>query len=94
MQAEKPDVMNKFEKLLLKILWGQNDANIDFLELKGLLFKLGFKERIKGSHHIYSKDNIEEIINIQPIGKLAKPYQVKQIRQIIVKYSLGGIYGK
>ena len=85
--------MNKFEKLLLKILWGQNDTGIDFLELKNLLTKLGFQERIKGSHHIYTKPNIEEIINIQPIGKLAKPYQVKQIRQIIIKHSLGGIYG-
>jgi len=84
--------MSKFEKLLFKVLYGQSDNNIDFEEIRGLLAKLGFRERIKGSHHIYTQKNIEEIINIQPVGKLAKPYQVKQIRNIILKYSLGNIY--
>ena len=84
--------MSKIEKFLLKILCGQNDNNIDFLELKNLLCNLGFEERIKGSHHIYTKNDIEEIINLQPVGKLAKPYQVRQIRNIVLKYSLGKIY--
>ncbi len=54
-----------------------------------LILLLGFKERIKGDHHIYSKTGIAEIINIQPLndGK-AKPYQVKQIRNLIHKYKL------
>ena len=54
-----------------------------------LILSLGFKERIKGDHHIYSKTGIAEIINIQPLndGK-AKPYQVKQIRNLIHKYKL------
>lgn len=44
----------------------------------------------KGSHHIYYREDIPEIVNIQPNGSKAKPYQVKQVRQIIVKYKLGG----
>ena len=50
---------------------------------------LGFKERIKGAHHIFTKDGVAEIINIQPLkdGK-AKAYQVKQIRGIIIRYEL------
>ena len=84
--------MGKFEKLLLKILSGTSDANFDFDDLRNLLLKLGFTERTSsGSHRIFYKDGIEEIINIQPNGKQAKPYQVKQVRIIILKYKLATI---
>jgi len=52
--------------------------------------RLGFQERIKGSHHIFWKEGVAEIINLQPAGSKAKPYQVKQVRTIILKYKLGG----
>ena len=81
--------MGKYEKLLQKILLGTSDNNIKFSELCQLLKKLGFIERIKGDHYIFTKDNIEEIINIQPKSNKAKGYQVKQIRNLIVKYRLG-----
>jgi len=51
---------------------------------------LGFQERIKGSHHIFFKEGIKEILNIQPRETKAKPYQVKQVRNIILKYRLRG----
>ncbi len=86
--------MGKYRKLILTLLTGQSDKNIKFQDLCNLLKKLGFEERIKGSHHIFFKDGIDEIINIQPLndGK-AKPYQVKQIRNLILKYKLhyGGL---
>ena len=44
--------------------------------------------RIKGSHHIFTRDDIEEILNLQPLGSLAKPYQVKQVRKVLVRYKL------
>jgi predicted RNA binding protein YcfA (HicA-like mRNA interferase family) len=82
--------MTKFDKLLNKILRGTSDNNISFQELCRLLVRLGFDERTRGSHHIFSKNKIEEILNLQPrSGGKAKPYQVKQVRQIIVKYKLG-----
>jgi len=84
--------MSKFEKILFKILYGQNDSNIVFSDIQSVLIKLGFEERIKGSHHIFTKNNVEEIINLQPIGKLAKSYQVRQVRNIILKYQLGEFY--
>jgi hypothetical protein len=80
--------MSKFEKLLQKILSGSSDRNISFNELRKLLLDLDFIERIKGSHHIYFKEGIEEIINLQPVGDKAKSYQVKQVRDIIIKYKL------
>ncbi len=56
--------MGKFEKLLVKLLRGTADANFSFDELRQLLLKLGFDERIRASHHIYSKTGIDEIINL------------------------------
>ena len=80
--------MSKHKKLLIKILSGTSDRNIDFEELRNLLIRLGFEERIKGSHHILTEEGIEEILNIQSKSGKAKPYQVKQVRNIIVKYQL------
>ena len=81
--------MGKYSDLLLRILAGQSDANISFPEIRNLLMWLGFQERIKGDHHIFTKSGVEEILNLQPQGSKAKPYQVKQVRNIIVKYRLG-----
>ncbi len=80
--------MGKYEKLLIKILRGTSDKNIDFKQLLSLLNHLGFEERIKGSHHILTRDGIDEILNLQNKSGKAKPYQVKQVRIIIVKYQI------
>ena len=81
--------MGKYSKLREKILAGSADSNIGFAELCQLLGRLGFEKRVKGDHHMFSKDDVAEIINLQHIGKKAKPYQVKQVRGILVKYRLG-----
>jgi predicted RNA binding protein YcfA (HicA-like mRNA interferase family) len=77
------------KKTLEKILRGTSDANIFFDDLRCVLQGLGFNERIRGSHHIFSRDSVEEILNLQPKGDKAKPYQVKQVRHVILKYRLG-----
>ncbi|RCX12326.1 HicA-like toxin of HicAB toxin-antitoxin system [Anaerobacterium chartisolvens] len=82
--------MGQFEKILIKILCGTKDNYIDFNDLCKVLKSFEFKVRTKGSHHIFYKDGIAEIINIQPDGSRAKPYQVKQVRHIILKYKMGG----
>ena len=82
--------MSKYGKLLARILRGTSDANIPFDELRGLLQEIGFDERIRGSHHIFTKEGVEEILNLQPKGANAKPYQVKQVRNVILHYKLGG----
>lgn len=81
--------MGKHEKLLIQILRGTSDANIPFNGLCSLLKHLGFDERIRGSHHIFTKDGVDEIVNLQPKDGKTKPYQVKQIRNVILKYKLG-----
>jgi hypothetical protein len=82
--------MNKHEKLLMRIVRGDSDANIPFAGLCGALHYLGFKDRIRGSHHIFFKEGVEEILNLQPKGSQAKPYQVKQVRKMILKHKLVG----
>lgn len=76
------------EKILQEVMSGTKDKNIRFSELQKLLETLGFLCRIKGDHFIYYKNGIDEIINIQPDGNKAKPYQVKQVRNVILKYCL------
>lgn len=80
--------MSKHAKLLDRILRGTADANIPFEGLCQLLTRLGFALRVKGSHHIFTRTDVEEILNLQPRGANAKPYQVRQVREIIVKYKL------
>ncbi len=82
--------MSRQDKLLVKILLGASDANIAFKSLCQLLGNLGFEEQIQGSHHIFSKEGIEDILSLQPKQGKAKPYQVKQVRNLILKYQLGG----
>jgi len=81
--------MGKYTKLREKILAGAFDANVEFGSLCQLLVRLGFEERVKGDHHIFTHKGVAEIINLQPKGNKAKAYQVKQVRNIMVKYRLG-----
>jgi len=80
--------MGKHEKVLLLVLRGTSDRNIRFDDLTSLLRSLGFEMRVSGSHHIFVKSEVKEILNLQPKGGKAKPYQVKQVRDVVVKYRL------
>ncbi|MCA9411544.1 MAG: type II toxin-antitoxin system HicA family toxin [Candidatus Omnitrophica bacterium] len=82
--------MGKYEKLILRILKAKSDNNIKFEDLRNLLLKLGFDERVKGSHHVFRKEDVVDKINIQRDGPLAKAYQVKQVRRVIVENDLSG----
>lgn len=80
--------MTRSQETLAKVLSGSGDSNIAFNDLGNLLTALGFTVRIRGSHHIYSRPGVAEILNLQPKGSNAKPYQVKQVRNVIVRYKL------
>ena len=74
-----------------KLLLGGSDASLDFESVCTMLRHLGFSERRSGgSHRIFHKEEVAEIINLQPRGGEGKPYQMKQIRQILLKYNLTG----
>jgi hypothetical protein len=83
--------VSRHDQLLVKILWGASDRNISFKGLGGLLRHLGFEERVRGSHHIFTREGVREILNLQPSGNKAKAYQVKQVRLVILAYKMGAV---
>jgi hypothetical protein len=83
--------MNSINKLILKIIMGKSDNNIKFSDLYNLLIKLGFELRTNGSHPIFRKEGINMKLNLQRDGDMAKFYQVKQVRYMLIKYKLGDV---
>lgn len=81
--------MAKPAKTLERVLSGAADGSLRFDDLCQLLHRLGFGERVRGDHHIFTKQGVEEILNLQPRGPLAKAYQVKQVRNVVLRYRLG-----
>jgi hypothetical protein len=82
--------MGKHEELRLRILQGESDANVGFDDLVRMLLWLGFEERIRGSHHVFRRQAVRELINLQREGSNAKVYQVRQVRQVLLRYRLEG----
>ena len=80
--------MTIYRKFLERVLSGRADANIRFDDLRNLLARLGFEERSRGSHHIFVREGVENLINLQKEGHMAKPYQVRQVRAVVTKYGL------
>lgn len=75
-------------KTLNKIIRGNADKNIRFGDLRALLHHLGFAERVRGDHYIFTREDVEEILNLQPRGSKAKAYQVKQVRNLLTSYGI------
>ena len=82
------DMTNEGNGIRQAILSGQSDANIRFDDLCSFMLRLGFVERVRGSHHIFRKAGVRERLNIQRDGSHAKPYQVRQVRQAILRNKL------
>jgi len=81
--------VTRLRRLLLRVLSGVADRDVRFVDLCILVRALGFEERVRGSHHIFARPGVAEIINLQPMdGGKAKPYQVKQVRAIVLRYQL------
>jgi hypothetical protein len=80
--------MGRRRKLYNRIVFGGSDANISFEQARSILIHLGFEERVSGSHHVFAKEGIKEIINLQEVEGKCKPYQVKQMRTVLRKYNL------
>lgn len=81
-------VKRKSKRVLRDILNASKDASIRFADLCRLLRDLGFSERTKGSHFVYTRDGIQDIVTLQESGGFAKRYQVRQVRRLINDYGL------
>jgi predicted RNA binding protein YcfA (HicA-like mRNA interferase family) len=67
----------------------RSGGGVAFRDLQRLLEKLGFRlNRVSGSHHIYVHPKVPRPMNVQSAGKDAKPYQVRQLRDIIEEFGL------
>ena len=78
--------MNK-RKLLAKALSGSR--NLRFSEAAALAKAFGFHlSRTRGSHHIFVHPSVRELVNLQEIAGKAKPYQVRQLLEIVERYNL------
>jgi predicted RNA binding protein YcfA (HicA-like mRNA interferase family) len=80
--------MTRRGRVLGRLLDGGNDRSFSFDEVRYILIRLGFVERQRGSHHVFNHVAIPEILNLQARGSDAKPYQVRQVRRILLKYRL------
>lgn len=80
--------MNRHQRLLNRILDGSHLANIRFDDVRSLLARMGFEERIRGSHHTYRMAGVVEKVNLQPVGSDAKPYQLRELRRTLIKHDL------
>lgn len=77
----------KKQKLLAKVLAGSK--NVSFDEMTGLVEAFGFRlSRVSGSHHIFIRDDVSELVNLQEVGGMAKPYQIRQFLKIVERYNL------
>ena len=72
--------MGQHDKLLARILGGASDAHSSFAQLGHMLRDMGFDERIRGSHHVFRRHGIEEMINLQCERDKAKAYLVRLVR--------------
>lgn len=79
----------KHERLFEHILRGTGDASVPFTDLLSLLRRLGFDERTRGSHHVFRMPGVEERTSLQADGRDAKPYQIRQVRTVFLRYRLG-----
>ncbi len=78
--------MNR-RKLLKKIIGGSK--NIRFADMDNLVRGFGFKlSRTEGSHHIFFRPDIPELVNLQNVKGQAKPYQMRQFLKLVEKHNL------
>lgn len=72
----------KKQKLLQKVLSGTK--NVRFSETVALAEVFGFRlDRVNGSHHLFVHPEIPELLNLQNDSGKDKPYQVKQLLQLV-----------
>ncbi len=75
------------KKTLRSIEAGSLDVR--FADLCSLATAFGFRlARVSGSHHVFTRRGVPELLNLQDVGGRAKPYQVRQFMSLVARYSL------
>lgn len=77
----------KAERILESVLAGSK--NVSFSDFVTLVEAYGFRlSRIQGSHHIFKREGVRELVNLQNVNGKAKPYQMRQVLSLVEKYNL------
>lgn len=64
-------------------------ANVDFDDLVKLVVALGFEQvGGRGSHRVFARTGVHELINLQAAKGDAKRYQVRQVATLVRRYDL------
>ena len=79
--------MSKAEKLAAKIHSGKSDKNLAFNDLCYVLERAGLQFWKRKSPDLLQR-RVLEIVNVQPRNGKAKPYQVKQVRELLLEYEM------
>ena len=75
-------------KLLRRLARGDL-SNVAFRDMQALVEAFGFEvARVSGSHHIYARSGVRELVNLQEVKGQAKPYQVRQFLRLVERYGL------
>ena len=79
--------MSKRDKLLRRALAGPR--NMSFHEMVSLVEAFGFHlARVRGSHHVFAREDLPEMLNLQNVHGMAKPYQVRQFLKLVERHDL------
>jgi hypothetical protein len=75
-------------RLLAKLARGDLE-NVSFTDLRRLVEAFGFDlKRASGSHHIFGRVGVPELLNLQEVRGQAKPYQIRQFLRLVARYTL------
>lgn len=78
--------MTRIAKLYAQMLRNKRGKFADFQKL---LLAHGFRlDRVRGSHEVYVRDDVPEHITIQPNGKEAMDYQIRDFLRIVREYDI------
>jgi predicted RNA binding protein YcfA (HicA-like mRNA interferase family) len=79
--------MNR-RKLLARLAAGAV-RNVGFEDFAGLVRAFGFTlVRTSGSHHIYTRPDIPQLVNLQDVQGQAKPHQIRQFLRLVERHNL------
>lgn len=80
--------MTRIDKLYARLLANPR-STISFRDFEKLLRVFGFEhDRTKGSHMIWVHPDIQRPFPVQPAGKDAKPYQVREFLELVEQHGL------
>lgn len=75
-------------RLLARLARG-DVKNVAFADMCSLIESFGFEQvRVSGSHHVFRRADVRELVNLQDVKGQAKPYQIRQFLRLVERYAL------